>query len=53
MSSTRLFIGERDGEEELSNFQLACFDLLVWKLNEGRSGRWEIGGEIAKGLDLG
>src|SRR5271155_1152510 len=29
MSPTRPFIDERNGEEELSHFQLACFNLLV------------------------
>ena len=47
MSPTRLFIDERNGEEELSHFQLACFNLLVRNLNEVGAGGMRKGGEIA------
>jgi hypothetical protein len=52
MSPTRLFIDERNREEELSYFQLACFNLLG-KLNGGGAGGMRKGGEIAKRPDLG
>jgi len=53
MSPTRLFIDERNGEEELSHFQLACFNLLVWDLNEVGAGGMRKGGEMANRPDLG